>query len=215
MDQWHYGQDVVTSRGRTGIATVKDNLVFAVGAPGACSTLESGEVIDLTSKSPWWKPTIKMIHERQYFGVGVINDYLYAVGGYSDNDYFNSTEVFDYNIQEWRMVSSMATRRSGLGVGVLNNLLYAVGTYVQEPNEESLNISGIWINSTCKLTPPSPELETKNPKESCQQSVLNFIDIISNEEKFRLDELMARAIFSSTAPFSIVENTHWVNFLKI
>lgn len=25
---------------------------------------------------------------------------------------------------------------------------------------------------------------------------------------------MARAIFSSTVPFSIVENTHWINFVK-
>jgi len=29
-----------------------------------------------------------------------------------------------------------------------------------------------------------------------------------------MDKLMARAIFSSTTPFSIVENTHWLNFFK-
>lgn len=49
------------------------------------------------------------------------------VGGltYSEGS-SNSAEVFDYNTQIWRVVTSMSTRRVDFGVGVLNNLLYAV-----------------------------------------------------------------------------------------
>ncbi|KAL4091842.1 hypothetical protein QTP88_026458 [Uroleucon formosanum] len=89
-------------------------------------------------------------------------------------------------------------------------------TYVEKPNEDNLNTSCISTNSTCKLTPT--EVEIQNPKKSCQKSVSNFADTKSTEEKVKyreMDELMARAIFSSSTPFSIVENTHWLNFFKV
>jgi len=53
--------------------------------------------------------------------------YTFKVGGHNYSDSaLDSAEVFDYNTQEWRMISSMSTRRSDPGIGVLNNLLYAV-----------------------------------------------------------------------------------------
>ncbi|XP_016658378.1 ring canal kelch homolog isoform X2 [Acyrthosiphon pisum] len=125
MDRWRYGPELIISRGKAGLATVKDNLVFAVGGvENFDNSLRSVEVLDLSSELPCWKPTVEMLNERQYLGVGVINDYLYAIGGCHDGDIHNSAEVFNYKTQEWRMVSSMATGRSGLGVGVLNDLLY-------------------------------------------------------------------------------------------
>ncbi|XP_029341383.1 kelch-like protein 3 [Acyrthosiphon pisum] len=131
MDRWHFGPELITSRPSAGLATVKDNLVFAVGGTVNYWSSRSVDMLDLSSESPCWKPTVQMLNERQCFGVGVINDNLYAVGGFNSNGGgLNSAEVFDYKTQKWCMVSSMATRRSGLGVGVLNNLLYAVGGHV-------------------------------------------------------------------------------------
>eukprot|EP00102_Acyrthosiphon_pisum_P020921 XP_016658131.1 PREDICTED: kelch-like protein 2 isoform X2 [Acyrthosiphon pisum] len=130
-DQWHYGPALIEGRGKAGLATMKDNLVFAVGGNDIIDfSLRSVEVLDLSSESPRWKRTVKMLNNRQCFGVGVINDNLYAVGGFNNGGgSLNSAEVFDYKTQKWRMVSSMATGRSDLGVGVLNDLLYVVGGY--------------------------------------------------------------------------------------
>ncbi|XP_008183072.2 kelch-like protein 3 [Acyrthosiphon pisum] len=129
MDRWHFGPELITSRSSAGLATVKDNLVFALGGTVSYfSSLRSVDMLDLSSESPCWKPTVQMLNKRRWFGVGVINDNLYAVGGSNNGgDSQDSAEVFDYKTQKWRMVSSMATRRSGLGVGVLNDLLYVVG----------------------------------------------------------------------------------------
>ncbi|XP_022160502.1 kelch-like protein 3 isoform X2 [Myzus persicae] len=128
INRWQIGPKMITGRCRAGVAVIKDNFVFAVG--GVFKSIhKSIDVLDLTSESQCWKPTADMLVERKELGVGVINDFLYAVGGFDGVSSLNSAEVFDCRTQEWRMVSNMSTRRSGLGVGVLNNCLYAVGGY--------------------------------------------------------------------------------------
>ncbi|XP_060874127.1 kelch-like protein 2 isoform X2 [Metopolophium dirhodum] len=129
MNRWHNGPEMITNRKNAGLAVVKDNLVFAVGgSTHIWQQLQSVDVLDLSSESPCWKSSVEMLVKRNSFGVGVINNKLYAVGGHNDRDgSLDSAEVFDYNSQEWRMISSMSTRRCGLGVAVLNNLLYAIG----------------------------------------------------------------------------------------
>jgi len=80
MDLWHYGPEMITSRGRAGLAVVKDNLVFAVGGfDDDVESLRSVDVLDLSSESPCWKPSVCMLVERDILGVGVIDNYLYAV----------------------------------------------------------------------------------------------------------------------------------------
>ncbi|XP_016658234.1 kelch-like protein 2 [Acyrthosiphon pisum] len=129
MDRWNYGPEMITSRVNTGVCVVNDNLVFAVGGYNyQGEPLRSVDMLDLTSDSLCWKPSVDMLVKRSNLGVGAINNYIYAVGGYNDNDrILNSAELFDYNTQEWRMIKSMSTKRCDLGVGVLNNILYAVG----------------------------------------------------------------------------------------
>eukprot|EP00102_Acyrthosiphon_pisum_P023844 XP_016661054.1 PREDICTED: kelch-like protein 2 [Acyrthosiphon pisum] len=129
-DQWQYGPEMITSPEGAGLALVKDNLVFAVGGfdKDDYESLRSVAVLDVSSESPCWKPMVDMIVKRQYPVVGVIKDYLYAVGGFNnvDGDVY-SAEMFDYNTQEWHMISGLPSIRSYFGGAVLNNLLYVVG----------------------------------------------------------------------------------------
>ncbi|XP_016658428.1 ring canal kelch homolog isoform X1 [Acyrthosiphon pisum] len=128
INRWHNGPEMITNRRNVGLAVVKDNLVFAVGgSTHFFRQVRSVDVLDLSAESPCWKPSVEMFVKRNKVGVGVINNYLYAVSGYNFCDNISdSAEVFDYNTQKWRMISSMPTRRASFGVGVLNNLLYAV-----------------------------------------------------------------------------------------
>ncbi|XP_029346035.1 ring canal kelch homolog [Acyrthosiphon pisum] len=131
MRRWVNGPNMISKRWKPRLAVVKDNLVFAVGgSTDRLKPVRTVEVLDLSSEWPCWKPSVDMLVERHIFGVGVINNCLYAVGGhnYSDKE-LDTAEVFNYNTQEWRMISKMSTRRSDPGVAVLNNLLYAVGGY--------------------------------------------------------------------------------------
>ncbi|XP_060872833.1 LOW QUALITY PROTEIN: kelch-like protein 3 [Metopolophium dirhodum] len=129
INRWNYGLEMITSRGRPGLAVMNDNLVFVVGGfDDDVESLQSVDVLDLSSESPCWKPSVGMLVKRDILKVGVIDNYLYAVGGHNDSDgTLDTAEVFDYNTQEWRMISSMSTLRFDFGAGVLNNLLYVVG----------------------------------------------------------------------------------------
>ncbi|XP_060872135.1 ring canal kelch homolog isoform X2 [Metopolophium dirhodum] len=109
------------------LALIKDHLVFALNCnePNLIST----KMLDLSSRSLQWKPSVDMLVDRNSFGIGVLNDLIYAVGGITDLTILNAAEVFDVSVQEWRLIASMSTERMDPGVGVLNNLLYVVGGY--------------------------------------------------------------------------------------
>jgi len=80
MNLWHFGPEMITHRGRAGVAVVNDNLVFSVGGYNDDgSSLRCVDVLDLSSIAPCWKPTVDMLVEREMLGVGVINNNLYAV----------------------------------------------------------------------------------------------------------------------------------------
>ncbi|XP_060871866.1 kelch-like protein 2 isoform X2 [Metopolophium dirhodum] len=126
INQWHFGPKLITPRSGGGLAVVKDNFVLYLG--GIINS-RSVDVLDLSSESPSWEPTVEMLVNRFNLGVGVINNYVYAVGGDDGNSYSNSVEMFDCKTQEWSIVTNMSTGRIGAGIGVLNDILYVVGGY--------------------------------------------------------------------------------------
>jgi len=71
---------LIKIRGRHGLAVIKDNLLFDVGG---CHydvlPVRNVDVLDLSSESPEWQPSVDMLVERDFLGVGVINDKIYAV----------------------------------------------------------------------------------------------------------------------------------------
>jgi len=69
---------MITRRCRGGLAVVKDNFVFAMGGSPE-SLYQSVDVLDLSLESPSWKSSVDMLVNREDLGVGVINNYLYAV----------------------------------------------------------------------------------------------------------------------------------------
>ncbi|CAI6363557.1 unnamed protein product [Macrosiphum euphorbiae] len=124
-DQWHFGPELITDRCVNSLVVINDNFVFDVGCN---ASHRSVYMLDLSSESPCWQPSVDMLVERRLSGFGVINDKIYAVGGLDDMfGNLQSAEVFDYNTQAWRMICSMTSIRSSFGVGVLNELLYVVG----------------------------------------------------------------------------------------
>ncbi|XP_029344977.1 kelch-like protein 3 isoform X1 [Acyrthosiphon pisum] len=109
------------------LVLIKNHLVFAFSNVDLNS--RSIKMLDLFSQSLQWKSKVKILVDRNHFGVGVLDDRIYAVGGAVGTSYFKCAEVFDVSVREWRFISSMATERMDPGVGVLDNLLYAVGGF--------------------------------------------------------------------------------------
>ena len=88
------------------------------------------DMYDPTADS--WSSIASMEARRSTLGVAVMNDHIYAVGGFDGSCGLNTAEVLDMSVSgthEWRTIASMSTRRSSVGVGVLCGLIYAVGGY--------------------------------------------------------------------------------------
>ncbi|KAI8509832.1 Kelch-like H-associated protein 1 [Branchiostoma belcheri] len=79
-----------------------------------------------------WQSYTPMSIPRNRVGVGVIDDYIYAVGGSQGCMHHNTVEKYDANQDKWTTVAPMKTRRIGVGVAVLNRLLYAVGGFDEQ-----------------------------------------------------------------------------------
>ncbi|XP_029341287.1 kelch-like protein 2 [Acyrthosiphon pisum] len=127
MDRWNYGPEMITSRVNTGVCVVNDNLVFAVGGYNyQGEPLRSVDMLDLTSDSLCWKPSVDMLVKRSNLGVCAINNYyIYAVGGSTLQS--DTVECYYPSLDTWNPVAKMSVHRRSAGVGVLNGVLYVVG----------------------------------------------------------------------------------------
>lgn len=59
-------------------------------------------------------------------GLAVLEDRVYAVGGFNGSLRVRTVDVYDASTDQWATCPSMEARRSTLGVAVLNNCIYAV-----------------------------------------------------------------------------------------
>jgi len=78
-NQWYFGPKMITCRDGASLAVLNDHFVFAMGGHSIGSIVQSVDMLDLFSEPPCWKPSVPMLVTRTEFGVGVINNCLYAV----------------------------------------------------------------------------------------------------------------------------------------
>jgi len=80
INKWQSGPKMVTPFCGGGLAVVKDHFVLYMGGYSYFNFSQSSVyVLDLSLELPNWKPTTNMLVKRRHFGVGVINNYIYAV----------------------------------------------------------------------------------------------------------------------------------------
>lgn len=59
----------------------------------------------------------------------LLSDKLVAIGGCDGSSSLDSIEVYDPELEEWRLGPNMTIPRSNVGAAVLNNYLYAIGGF--------------------------------------------------------------------------------------
>ena len=143
-NEWTSGPNMKTIRASlTYGVTVLNNCIYVIGGTNQNKDLNSAEVLDLSepsspdvhddgSRQPQreWRSISNMSIPRNDVGVGVLNGFLYAVGGKNETKQeLASVEAYDPNQDSWKKVADMKSRRFGAGVGALNGLLYAVGGF--------------------------------------------------------------------------------------
>ena len=74
-----------------------------------------------------WTPVGPMSSRRLQFGVAVLKNHLYIVGGRDGLRTLNTVDCYNPRTKQWTVIPPMNTHRHGVGVAVLHGPLYAVG----------------------------------------------------------------------------------------
>ena len=67
-----------------------------------------------------WTEVAPMKEKRAFLAAVVLNDCIYAIGGYNGAWRVDTAEVYNSKINQWQSIASMNERRSGAGAAVLN-----------------------------------------------------------------------------------------------
>lgn len=71
-----------------------------------------------------WKTLAPMPTPRSRFGLIVINDKIYAIGGLNNGTYLNSNEKYDPKTNSWTTLTPMPTPRSNFAITTHQNKIY-------------------------------------------------------------------------------------------
>lgn len=86
------------------------------------------EVYDTRAQS-WVNMTCNGESPRAYHGTAFLNGFVYCIGGFNGEDYFNSVRRFDPITRTWGEVGPMHSRRCYVSVCVLGAHIYAMGGF--------------------------------------------------------------------------------------
>lgn len=68
------------------------------------------------------------MHSRRcYVSVAVLDEHIYAIGGYDGHTRLNTVERYDPKTNQWILVASMNRQRSDGDACSLNGKIYAMG----------------------------------------------------------------------------------------
>ena len=76
-----------------------------------------------------WRDAEAMSMLRSRVGVAVMQNRLYAIGGYNGQERLNTVEVFDAKTKRWSKVAAMNCKRSAVGAVALGDHLYVCGGF--------------------------------------------------------------------------------------
>ncbi|NDI36084.1 M56 family metallopeptidase [Chengkuizengella sediminis] len=92
--------------------------------------LSSVEVYD--PQTDTWTQLTSMNQPRDNHATEVIDEKIYAIGGYYDYNHLSNVEVYDPETDKWTEVTNMNHARYGQATELIDDKLYVLGGYTQE-----------------------------------------------------------------------------------
>jgi len=122
---WNFTSDMTVSRMGPGVTTFNGK-VYAIG--GAYPVFNTVETLNPKVGNTWTLESSKLSSYREYMGVGVVGNEIYAFGGENENyDQVNTAEKYDPKKDAWTPVAPMNNVRRFLCAAVVGDKLYAIG----------------------------------------------------------------------------------------
>ena len=109
--------------------STRHSLVYMVGGetfPGR-TTVNTVEEYDPSKNA--WRELASMNTARRGVGVGILDNFIYAVGGSDGRDALKLVERYNPKLNKWSKVADLNQERSSVSAAILNGSLYAIGGY--------------------------------------------------------------------------------------
>lgn len=113
-----FAEDQSGPRDHHQAVVVKSNIYIIGGHCGPFKVYNSCRKFNLISKS--WSEIAPMNEKRTFLASAVIDDTIYAIGGFNGSWRVSTVEKYNISLNQWQLVNSMNERRSGAGASVLN-----------------------------------------------------------------------------------------------
>ena len=84
-------------------------------------------VVDVKAEENSWITLAPMPTPRSGFGLAVVEDKIFAIGGYKDGEYLGINEMYNPETDTWINKAEMPTPRSGFAIAVVENKIHAIG----------------------------------------------------------------------------------------
>ncbi|XP_066290529.1 kelch-like protein 20 isoform X1 [Branchiostoma lanceolatum] len=145
QNEWDSFPDMTTPRHGMGAAFLGGRL-FAVGGRDQTSYLNTVEMF--CPQNQVWSAVSSMRSCRCFLGVAELGGMLYAVGGSGSetsgrlNQYLNTTERYDPNLNVWTSICPMNECRSYVSIAALDGCIYAISGY-----------NGLWPSTVERYDP--------------------------------------------------------------
>ena len=108
-------------------AVTAGNRIYAIGGrPELDYRRNMGTVEEYDPQANQWRSRANLPTPRSGITAGVINDWIYVIGGESGEGTFATNEAYHPATDQWRTMTPMPTARHGLGSAVVNGRLYAI-----------------------------------------------------------------------------------------
>ena len=128
-----------------------------------------------------WVAVACMNEPRAYLAAGVVDGYIYVVGGSPQQRVATATvERYDPTANAWEYVASMREPRKNHGVGVFNGKLYAVGGSTSRRTE------------TVEVYDPTANVWMQAPSLSCVRSFVSVLTLSEQAAAGLSDALIQR-----------------------
>jgi N-acetylneuraminic acid mutarotase len=115
-----------------------------------------------------WVSKAPMHVARSKLGVAVVNGMIYAIGGFSGNEFIGTNEEYNPSSDTWSFKASMPTPRASFGIAVYQNKIYCIGGLAgveQNPYKRILSGANEVYN------PVTDEWETKASMPTIKEGV--------------------------------------------
>ncbi|MDB5326246.1 MAG: Kelch repeat type 1-containing protein, partial [Phycisphaerales bacterium] len=158
---WTKGPALPVRRASAGMALVNNKLYFVSGEPiDHVSDSKDVFVLDLAAQSCGWKSVASIPEGRTHFGIAVVNNKIYVIGGQLNIDanatFLKTAYSYDPATNKWTRLADLPSPRSHLSPNTfaLNGKIYSFGG--ENIFNHELNLSLVYDPATNKFAQLTP-----------------------------------------------------------